>query len=64
VAAILTVLGVDRELIVQEYLWSEGKVDRGWIEGALDGIGEPSGYFRQVDLPSLRRRLLPTGAAP
>lgn len=50
VAALLTVLGVDREWVVQEYLWSEGEVERAWIEGALDGIGNPTVYFHRVDL--------------
>lgn len=65
VAALLTTLGIDRELIVQEYLWSEGDVDRAWIEGALDGIGDPVGYFRRVDLAAVWDRLTggfrPTG---
>lgn len=57
-AALLTVLGVDRELVVQEYLWSEGAVQRAWIEGALNGLGNPAAYFRRLHLPSLRRKVL------
>lgn len=58
VAALLTALGIDRELVVQEYLWSDGEVERAWIEGALDGIGDPSVYFRRVDLRALRLRVM------
>ncbi|MGL6094432.1 MAG: tyrosine-protein phosphatase [Fimbriiglobus sp.] len=58
VAAILTVLGVERELIVREYLWSEGDVERTWIEGSLDGIGDPQLYFHKVRLDVLRRKIL------
>ncbi|MEQ1842302.1 MAG: tyrosine-protein phosphatase, partial [Verrucomicrobiales bacterium] len=36
VAALLKALRFDRESIVQEYLWSEGRVERAWIEQALD----------------------------
>ncbi len=56
VAALLTCLGVERELVVSEYLWSEGEVERAWIEGSLDGIGDPDVYFRRVDLATLRRK--------
>ena len=58
VAALLTVLGVDREIIIQEYLLSDGGVERAWIEQALDGLGNPSSYFRRVDLNAVRRKLL------
>ena len=57
IAAILSILNVDRELIVQEYLWSEGEVERAWIEGAIDGIGEPANYFRRIDLGQVRNKL-------
>jgi protein-tyrosine phosphatase len=63
VAALLTVLGVERELIVQEYLWSAGEVQRNWIEGALQGIGNPSHYFRRINFPDLRRKVIETDSA-
>ena len=62
VASLLTALGVERKLIVQEYLWSEGEVERAWIERSLSGIGEPASYFHRVDLSLLRRNVI--GAAP
>lgn len=58
VATLLIALGVDRELVVQEYLWSEGEVNRVWIEGALDGIGNPEKYFKRVKLDLLREKLI------
>lgn len=58
VAALLTVLGVERELIVEEYLLSKGEVERAWIEGALDGIGDPAFYFERVSLDSLRQKCM------
>ncbi len=49
---------VERDVIVQEYELSDGGVEREWIEGALDGIGDVEAYFDRVDLPALRRKLL------
>lgn len=59
VAALLSILGIPRALIVEEYLWSRGEVRRSWIEEALDGIGEPTEYFRRINLEMLRRKLGP-----
>ena len=61
-AALLTVLGIERARVVQEYLWSAGEVQRAWIERSLDGIGDPVAYFRRVDLGELRRRLVGDGS--
>ncbi len=58
VAVVLSALGVERELIVQEYLFSEGEVRREWIETSLAGIGDPAVYFRRADLGALRAKLL------
>lgn len=58
VAVLLTVLGVPREWVVQEYLWSDGEVDRRWIEGALDSLGDPEKYFRGVDLTLVRANFI------
>ena len=54
VAVLLTAIGVERELIVQEYLWSEGQVKRERIEGTLDGISAVASYLHRVDLKLLR----------
>ena len=57
IAVLLVALGIDRELVVQEYLWSEGEVEQIWIEGALDSVGDPAKYFRRVDLGLLRDKI-------
>jgi protein-tyrosine phosphatase len=59
IASILTVLGVDRDLVVEEYLWSDGGVEAVWIEQSLDGLGDVDAYFRRVDLPKIRAKLGP-----
>ncbi len=64
VAALLRALGIEREWIIQEYLWSDGDVERAWIEQALDGIGDVETYFQRVDLGSLRIKLLRGEAGP
>ena len=57
IAALLAIVGIDRSLIVGEYLLSSGEVHRDRIELALDGFGNPNEYFNRVDLNSLRRKL-------
>jgi protein-tyrosine phosphatase len=57
VAVLLLTLGVPRELIVEEYLLSDGGVERAWIEQALDGVGDVGRYLDRVDLGRLRGRL-------
>ena len=49
-------LGIEREAIVEEYLPSDGNVNRRWIETALDGP-DPAVYFKRVDLARIRRKL-------
>ena len=58
VAALLTILGIEREIVIQEYLWSEGEVNREWIETALNGIDEPSSYFHRVSLKQVRDKVV------
>lgn len=48
VAAILKILNVPEELIIEEYLLSDGDVKREWIQQSLDGIGDPFRYFERV----------------
>ena len=58
VAAVLTLLGVGRGAIVQEYLWSEGEVRQPWIEMALDGFGDVRTLIPGLDVPRFRARFL------
>lgn len=56
VAALLLIAGIDRETIVEEYLLSDGDVEREWINMALDGIQDLDAYFKRVDLDLVRNR--------
>lgn len=57
VAVLLLTLGVPREVIVEEYLLSDGGVERAWIDQALDGVGDVVRYLDRVDLGRVRTRL-------
>jgi protein-tyrosine phosphatase len=57
VAALLLVLRVPREVIIDEYLLSDGEIERTWIERALDGMGEVERYLDRVDLGRVRAKL-------
>jgi len=55
---LLLSLGIERQFIIDEYLLSDGDVNRDWICMALDGVREPKTYFRRVDLDRLKRNTL------
>ncbi|MDI1444345.1 tyrosine-protein phosphatase [Polyangium sp. 6x1] len=57
VALLLTALDVPREIIVEEYLLSDGEVEQAWIERALDGIGDVRRYLARVEVQRLRTSL-------
>lgn len=57
VACLLQVLGIDRRIIIDEYLLSEGDVKREWIEMALDSCMASHDYFRKIDLTALKMRV-------
>lgn len=57
VAALLTIVGIDRSMITDEYLLSDGDVHPDWIEMALDGIADPEKYFNRLDLQAVVNRL-------
>ena len=54
VASILKILEVPQDLIIAEYLLSDGGVNQEWIEIALDGISNPNTYFNRVDLDKVK----------
>lgn len=58
VAALLMICGIEREVIIEEYLLSEGKVDRALISKSMNGITHLQGYFHKVDLSLVRNNLL------
>jgi protein-tyrosine phosphatase len=57
VAVLLMTLGVPRDVIVEEYLLSDGEIERAWIERALDGVGDVERYLDRVDLGRVRAKL-------
>ena len=57
VAVLLLTLSVPREVIVEEYLLSDGDIERAWIERALDGVGDVERYLDRVDLRRVRATL-------
>jgi protein-tyrosine phosphatase len=57
VAALLTILGIDRSIIIEEYLLSDGEVHSDWIETALDGMTNPEEYFKCVNLKAVVHQL-------
>jgi protein-tyrosine phosphatase len=58
IATFLHILGVPRDCIIDEYLLSDGDVERTRIEAALDGISPVARVFKTVDLGQVKRRLL------
>jgi protein-tyrosine phosphatase len=57
-AAILTVLAVPAQIIIEEYLLSEGEVNEEWIQKSLHGMREPKRYFNKIDLNKVRSSIL------
>jgi protein-tyrosine phosphatase len=63
IAALLSILSVSEQVIVTEYLLSDGEVKEEWIVGALRGIGKPEAYFSRIDLDQVKRNLLQATSA-
>jgi len=55
VAALLTILGVDRKVIEEEYLLSKGKISVDLIRCSLNGLGNIEQYFNRINLVKIRR---------
>jgi len=56
IAAVLFAIGVAPALIIEEYLLSDGEVQREWMEQAITGFTEIDGYFAGVDVEVLQQR--------
>jgi protein-tyrosine phosphatase len=50
IAAILKVLGIQEEIIIQEYLLSEGELHLDLFKIALAGFNDLETYFKHIDL--------------
>jgi len=57
VGCLLTILDLPRELIVEEYLLSDGDVRKELFDKALDGISHPEMYFKKLDYPKIKSNL-------
>ena len=57
-AALLLVCGISKELIVEEYLLSDGEVNTELIEHALSGMKDINAYFNRIDLEKVRINVL------
>ena len=49
IGIMLMLIGLDRKIILEEYLLSDGDVREELFIGALDGIGDPAGYFDRIE---------------
>ena len=58
VAALLLVLGIDQNIIQEEYLLSVGEVKLEWIQQSLQGMQAIDRYFNRVDLDKIRENIL------
>jgi protein-tyrosine phosphatase len=58
IAAILGILGVDKKVIIEEYLLSDGDVDRNLISMSIEGMGDLQNYFKRIDLNKVKENLL------
>ena len=57
ICAILLIIGVKRETIIEEYLLSDGDVKVEWINLTLDGIQDVESFFNRIDLSKVRDNL-------
>lgn len=57
IAAILLILGYSKEVIVEEYLLSDGEVKESLIHQSVEGMMPIEEYFDRVDLELIRRHL-------
>ena len=64
IGTFLSILGVPREWIVEEFLLSDGNVCRQMIESALDGITPVEKTFAGVNLARVRLELQGTDSDP
>ena len=58
VAALLLILGLEKDVIEQEYLLSQGEVKLELIQESIKGFEDIELYFNRVDLNRIRRNIL------
>jgi protein-tyrosine phosphatase len=57
-AALLKILEIPQEIIVEEYLLSDGGVKKEWILLSLNGFANPPQYFHRVNLEQVKKNFL------
>lgn len=57
ICAILLIIGIEKKVIIEEYLLSEGDVKEVWINLAPDGMQDLKKYFNRIDLDKVRENL-------
>jgi protein-tyrosine phosphatase len=60
VAALLKIAGIPDEIIVEEYMLSDGDVQEDFIRQALAGFADVEKYFQRVNLNQVRHHLIQT----
>lgn len=58
IAALLMVLNIDLNIIIEEYLLSDGNVSRDMIKIAIDGMKNVETYFNRLNLQKIRNSLI------
>jgi protein-tyrosine phosphatase len=58
IAALLRILNISDDLIIQEYHLSEGELYEDLFKDALDGLRDPAKYFKLLDLDVVRSNIL------
>jgi protein-tyrosine phosphatase len=58
IATILKILGIQEEIIIQEYLLSEGELHLDLFKIALNGFNDIIAYFNRVDLNKIRNNII------
>ena len=64
IALILTCIGIKKEVIIEEYLQSEGVKNSLNIEIALNGIGDPSNYIYDESIAEFLKMQLINNCSP
>ena len=57
VSALLLILGMEEDIIEEEYLLSEGEVKSSLIRASMQGMLPLDKYFDRIDLPKIRANL-------
>ena len=57
IAALLLILEIDQDTIIEEYLLSDGEVKKDWIKQAVNGMMYLEKYFENINLETVRKNI-------